>query len=424
MRQRILLTVAAATGLVLLAFLLPLAVLVQEVAESKAMNSATLTLQPLVSIVGSFDTPTITSAVEQVNATSEFPVSVFMPDSSVIGEPAPRTPAVELAATGRSYTAATAGGREVLVSVSGDQTAVVRVFVPESELHEGVRRARIVLVVLGVILMGLALLVGDSVARSFLRPVRNLAHTANLLAAGDLTARATPDGPAETRAVARAMNRLAQRITALLAAEREAVADLSHRLRTPVTALRLDAEGLSQHDERARLLDDVAGLSRAVDEVIREARRPVREGVAAGCDASEILADRARFWSVLAEDTDRPMHLDLPAAPLLIGCSAEDLASSVDAVLGNVFAHTPDGTAFSLRLRPRTGGGAVLTVSDEGDGWPASDVLERGVSAAGSTGLGLDIARRTAEATGGTLQLSTAQPRGAVVTMTLGRSTG
>jgi signal transduction histidine kinase len=420
MRQRILLTVAAATGLVLLAFLLPLAVLVQDVAENRASNAATLTLQPLVPLVGSFDTASVRLAVDQVNAAADFPVTVFMPDGKVIGAPATRSAAVDLAATGQSLTAETEGGREVLVPVIGSQTAVVRVFVPDAELHEGVERARVVLVLLGVVLMGLALLVGDAVARSFLRPVRNLAQTADELASGDLTARATPDGPPETRAVARAMNRLAQRITVLLAAEREAVADLSHRLRTPVTALRLDAEGLVQPDERARLLDDVAALSRSVDDVIREARRPVREGGGEGCDAVEVVTDRVRFWSVLAEDTERAMSVDLPAQSLAVACSAEDLAGSVDALLGNVFAHTADGTPFSVLLQGRAGGGARLVVADRGAGWPSPDVVERGVSNVGSTGLGLDIARRTAEVSGGSLLLTGSADGGAVVTLDLG----
>jgi signal transduction histidine kinase len=424
-RRRILLTVAAATGLVLLAFLLPLAVLVQDVAQNRATNAATITLQPLVALVPSVDERTLRAAVDQFNATSAYPITVFLPDGTVIGEPAPVTPSVRLAATGRSLTADVPDGREILVAVEGlpQGTAVLRAYVPTEELTEGVRRARIVLVVLGLILLGLGLLVGDSVARSFLRPVRNLADTADALAAGDLQARATPGGPHETQAVAQAMNRMAERIRVLLATEREAVADLSHRLRTPVTALRLDVEAVDDPTDRARLQDDVAGLSRAVDDVIREARRPVREGMSARCDAVTVVAERCRFWSVLAEDTDRAMSLSLPPDQVPVGVTADDLGYAVDALLGNVFAHTGDGVGLVVDLQPRPGGGAVLVVTDQGPGWPSSaptDVLGRGVSGGGSTGLGLDIARRTAEASGGALRLGSAQPHGAVVGLELG----
>ena len=84
----------------------------------------------------------------------------------------------------------------------------------------------------------------DRVARGVVRPVADLAHTAERLGAGDLDARVEPAGPPEIVEVGHTLNRLAGRIVELLAAERELVADLSHRLRTPITALRLDAEAL------------------------------------------------------------------------------------------------------------------------------------------------------------------------------------
>ena len=78
-----------------------------------------------------------------------------------------------------------------------------------------------------------------------------------------------------------------------------------------------------------------------------------------------------------------------------------DLEAALDALLGNVLAHTPDGVRFDVSLAPEAGGGAVLAVSDEGPGFLDATVVTRGRSGAGSTGLGLDIARRTAEASGG-----------------------
>ena len=85
---------------------------------------------------------------------------------------------------------------------------------------------------------------------------------------------------------------------------------------------------------------------------------------------------------------------------------ADDLAAALDALLGNVFAHTPEGTSFGVAVRPGAGGGAEVSVSDAGPGTQATAV-ERGRSGAGSTGLGLDIARRTAESSGGSLRIET-----------------
>ena len=79
--------------------------------------------------------------------------------------------------------------------------------------------------------------------------------------------------------------------------------------------------------------------------------------------------------------------------------SAEDLGAAVDALLENVFAHTPEGTGMSVAVELGRVD-AWITVADEGPGIGHGSV-DRGRSAGGSTGLGLDIVRRTAEASGG-----------------------
>ena len=85
--------------------------------------------------------------------------------------------------------------------------------------------------------------------------------------------------------------------------------------------------------------------------------------------------------------------------------AARYLGACLDALLGNVFAHTPQGAAFTIALHPSPRGGAVLSVHDEGPGFAQSDPVRRGASGGGSTGLGLDIARQTAEVSGGTLTI-------------------
>jgi signal transduction histidine kinase len=224
--------------------------------------------------------------------------------------------------------------------------------------------------------------------------------------------------------VGEAVNALADRIEDLLAAEREAAADLAHRLRTPLTALRLDIEGLDVEalpaEDRDRLTGDVDALDRSIDQVIVEARRSVREGVAAACDAASVVAERVRFWSVLAEDEGRPLTVDVPDRPVPVHLAASDLAAAVDALLGNVFAHTPEGTAFGVTVQAREGSGAVVVVADTGPGMAEPHAaVERGHSRGGSTGLGLDIARRTADASGGGLGIESSA-EGTTITLELG----
>ncbi|WP_410813786.1 HAMP domain-containing protein [Micromonospora sp. 067-2] len=421
MRARLTLLVAAVSVLTLIAFLVPLALLVRTVAEDRATVRATADAQSLVPVVGTADAATIRLTVEQLAAESGRPVSVFLPDGTVLGALAPRTPAVALASRGQSLTGESAAGREVVIAVQGraDGTGVIRTVVPRHELTSGVTRAWVVLALLGVVLVLIGLAVADRLARTLVRPISDLSAVSHRLANAELDARVTPAGPAELREVAGALNHLAGRIQVLLAQEREQVADLSHRLRTPLTALRLEAESLRDPDDAVRITAAADGLERAVTGLIRQARwrrAPVAGPVAS--DAAGIVADRVAFWSVLAEDTGRALTLDLAPGPLLVGVPADDLIAAVDALLGNVFAHTPDGTAFAVLLA-LDAGEVLLTVADEGPGVPGGAV-RRGASPAGSTGLGLDIARRAAQAAGGRLELRTGSEGGARVLLRLG----
>ena len=103
----------------------------------------------------------------------------------------------------------------------------------------------------GLLLIGVG--AGEVLTRRIARPLVRTAKTAQQLSMGDTTARAPTDGPREVADVGVALNRLADRIDELIAEERETVADLSHRLRTPLTTLRLDAEALRDPVEAERV---------------------------------------------------------------------------------------------------------------------------------------------------------------------------
>jgi signal transduction histidine kinase len=270
--------------------------------------------------------------------------------------------------------------------------------------------------------LALSVIVADRLARSLVRPLGDVARAADRLAAGDLSARAEQAGPPEVRRAGAGLNRLARRIGELLAYERETIADVSHRLRTPMTALRIDAESLHDLAERAQMLIDLDALERTVDEVIVAARRPARIGLVT-CDAVAVVAERAAFWRPLAEDTDRTMTVELADGELAVRVTGDDLGTCMDIMLENVFAHTPEGAALAIRLSRRAAGGAWLVVADDGPGFGSTDPTERGSSTGGSTGLGLDIVRRIAEASGGTLTIGRSASGGGSVTVGLGAAT-
>lgn len=198
-------------------------------------------------------------------------------------------------------------------------------------------------------------------------------------------------------------------------AERELAADLSHRLRTPLTALRLDADSLPDGPARARMRAAIEALDSEIDAIITAARTPVTERAAQATDLVEVVADRLAFWAVLAEDHGRPWEVVGGDEPVYVDVPAPELIGAVDALIGNVFQHTAQGTAFRLTVGP-----AGLVVDDAGDG--IADVpaaLRRGASGAGSTGLGLDIVRRVASLAGGSLAIARSDLGGARVTLSL-----
>jgi signal transduction histidine kinase len=422
MRFRVILLVVATSSLVLVSFLVPLAFVLRNFAADRAVSAATIQAQNLAPLVTTLNTKDLQIAVTHANERDpSSPVTVFLPDRE-LGQQVLRSASVRSAAEGRSFTSAGPGGTEILVSVQGlpAGTAVIRTFVPNSELRQGVTRAWLLLGGLGLGLLALSVVVADQLARSLVRPIVALADAADLLATGDLTARATVAGPPEVRRAAAGLNRLAARIGDLLAHERETVADLSHQLRTPLTALRIDAESLRDPGEMAQLSADVEAVERTVNEVIREARRPSADSAWVMCDASLVIAERAAFWWPLAEDQERPMTAEVADGPMLVRASDEDLAACADILLENVFSHTPEGSAFAVRLSQRADGGAWLVVADDGPGFPDIDPPQRGLSSGGSTGLGLDIARRIAEASGGTLTIGRSPSGGGSVTVGLG----
>ena len=422
MRLRLILLVVAISSMVLIAFLVPLALVLRTLAADRAVTTAHDRAQSLLPWV-SAGSASLDSAVAQMNAEDPArPATVFLASGAVVGPAAARSAAVRLAAHGSSFSAQTQGGVEVLVAVQGlrQGTAVIRVFVPTAQLQAGVARAWLLLGAIGFGLLVLSVVVADQLARSLVRPLRALARVSDRLAAGDLSARAAVAGPREVRQVSSGLNHLAARIGELLAHERETTADLSHRLRTPLTALRIDAEALKDDSERAQLVSDVDGIQRMVNEIIREARHPTGSAHPAVCDAVQVIGDRTAFWLPLADDQDRTMTVEMTPGPVGVGVSGEDLAACADILLENVFAHTPEGAALAIRLSHRAGGGAWLVVADDGPGFPHNGLAERGRSSGGSTGLGLDIARRIAEASGGTLTIGRSASGGGSVTMGLG----
>jgi signal transduction histidine kinase len=412
---------------VILAFLVPLALLLRTLAEDRAIAVATAQSQALLAVAqtatGSADVERRVSSLVGARPAGVF--TLYLSDDTSVGAPVDDPGVDEARRQNRSSTRR--GNPTVVYTVSvahDDDQLVVRAEIAEAQLHQGVPRAVGIVAVLGLLLFVVAVVIADLMARRITRSLHSLAVAADRMREGSLEGAVPEDGPKEVAAVAAALNRLGERVRQLVASERDAVADLSHRLRTPVTALRLDTEFVDDPDVAERLRSHVSQLERTVDAIVHDARRPSRSGqmASASSDVGKVVGERVSFWSALAEDQGRPLRLALPDRPLRARLSTNDLADVVDVLIDNVFAHTEEGTPVEIWVVRRADGAVVLTVEDAGPGLPSVDIINRGKSNAGSTGLGLDIVRRAALASGGSLELGRSRLGGALVRLVLGRA--
>jgi len=424
-RGRLSVLVLAVTSMVVIAFVVPLGLMVRNQAHTRALNEGQQTARSVASglaVASSLTEGLESSVVELVVATSgDGTTSVFLADGTVIGTPAARSAAVLLASGGRALTADAEGGVEVLIPVTGTgATVVVRTFVTDAALTEGVLPAGLALAALGLLMIAAGVMLADRLGRSLVRPVADLAGTARRMASGDLTARVQPDGPHELADVGTAFNQLADKVNDLIVEERESLADLSHRLRTPLTALRLQTEMLDDQESARPMLEDLDRLGMQVDGLIAEARRRSPTAGPRDADVCAITRERFSFWSVLAEEQGRDHHAEIPGEPIRVALTHDELMSAIDTALENVFAHTGAGVAYRVYVQDHEMTVTVV-IEDDGIGFPSGSVITRGASGTGSTGLGLDIVRRAAERSGGGVTLTSGASGGARMEISLGK---
>ncbi|NEC35163.1 sensor histidine kinase [Streptomyces rubrogriseus] len=394
----------AVTSMVALSFLIPLALLVREQARDRVTTAAeqrAAALSPVLALTTR--RADVQQAVAELGSADQ--LVVRLPDGGFVGTPHASEEALDRAVRGRETLAVdTADGWAYLqpVVLRGDRVAVVEAYVPAADLTRGVTASWGVMALLAVGLVGGSVLVADR-----------------------LGARVEPDGPPELQEAGAAFNTMADRVVDLLAVERELVADLSHRLRTPLTALYLEADRMGATPSARRVTEAAGQLERELDSIIAAARTPLAAAQLAGtgagtakpCDVAEVVAMRLDFWSVLAAQQDRPFERSLTPRPAPVAFPEDDLAAVVDALIGNVFRHTPQGTRFVVRVERRDRH-VRLTVDDAGPGVADPEAaLTRGVSVGGSTGLGLDIVARAARTADGELTITRAPLGGARVTV-------
>ncbi|HPE12109.1 MAG: HAMP domain-containing histidine kinase [Actinobacteria bacterium] len=346
-------------------------------------------------------------------------VTLFGTDDEVVGPDPPQAKRAVAAAFkgGTASDIVDGSGYVTAPAYFDDDFGVVLVSLTPQELRTGLLPRLGALAGVSLILLAISGGAAWWLARLTVAPLRDLERTANEVAGGDLTARAPSSSITEIEHVGVALNRLTGRVQELLDEEREYTAELAHQLRTPLTVLSVDVDAVDDPEIRERLDDDLASVHQMVDEIINTARRSSREGLHAKCDAAAVVGDRVQFWQVLAEDQGRAFSQSLPARALPVRLTADDLASALDILFQNVFLHTDEGVAFGVEASAHDGF-IDVTVWDRGRGFSEGD--PRDAATIGSTRLGLSIARRLSEASGGALLIAEEPSGGARVTLRLG----
>jgi len=285
-----------------------------------------------------------------------------------------------------------------------------------------------------IILVASALLT----ARWIVRPIDRLSRTAKALGRGDLAARSRLARSDEIGELGHRIDEMADRIAGLIGAERELMANVAHELRTPLSRIGVALDLASEGDmdmARASLAEiavDVGELETIVDDILTATRfevagatgLPVRKAVVTPGSIAEAAADRLR-----SRHPERP--LDVTIAPDLPSLHVDPMLVRriVDNLLENAHKYSPDRTATMELAVRKADGGVEIEVKDRGAGIPADDLPHvftaffRGDKSrsreTGGVGLGLTLAKRIAEAHGGTITIESTVGVGTTVRLVL-----
>lgn len=268
--------------------------------------------------------------------------------------------------------------------------------------------------------MALSMAIGWLMARSLSRdlsaPLIYLAAQAEQIGSGGVRARMESSGIEEIDLVSEELARTGERMAGRLAAERQAAADASHQLRTPLTALSMRLEEIelisSEEDVRAEArtcLEQVERMTNVVTELLDVSKRS--SGQTEAIHILEVFNTAREEWEDQFEAAGRSLiFLDEAERPIL--ADAGKLGQVLATLIENSLRYG-DGATRVWAHAGSSKRGVVIEVSDEGEGIDESlapDIFEKGVSGHGSTGIGLALAHDLAQAMGGRLELKTRRP--------------
>ncbi len=255
--------------------------------------------------------------------------------------------------------------------------------------------------------------------RRGLKPLDNLAAEVAARSPENLSALQPQAGPLETQPLVQALNSLLDRLASALDNERRFTADAAHELRTPLAALKIQAQvalattdqGKSRH-ALTQVLASADRTTRLIEQLLRLARLDPLQAPPnpASVDLPQIATSAVEDMRGLAAARQQQLRLALPAAPVAVTGDADLLAAALRNLIENAVRYTPDGSTITVSVD--SNGPPGLVVTDDGPGVPPDELQRlverfyrgRDVEAEGS-GLGLAIVRRIAELHGARLEV-------------------
>ncbi|MFN8110510.1 MAG: ATP-binding protein [Thermoleophilia bacterium] len=303
----------------------------------------------------------------------------------------------------------------VPVASGGVVHGAVRVSFAARVLDERVRRYWITLGVIAAVVLAAVAFIGRLLAQWVASPLAELGSAAERAGEGDLAARADEHrGPPEVRRLARRLNASTASLEALIGSHRAFVADASHQLRTPLTALRLRLENMETevlpegHADLEAAVAETDRLERLVNGLLTLVRTEHVSQTAVPVDLPAIVRDRAAAWEALAEEEHIRLTVDAPES-LTARAVPGAVEQVVDNLVDNAVQASPEGGEVAVEVG-RDGAWAVLRVADRGPGMSEADMasaFERFWTKRDrtGTGLGLAIVQELARASGGSARL-------------------
>jgi signal transduction histidine kinase len=338
---------------------------------------------------------TLTPARLQTLARDQAVLTAYLPDGTVVS-------------TG------TITDPDAFTHTSTDGDVAVKASIPTSVLRQQVLGQAAVVVTIALLALAVSMIVAWFYTKRLVKPLEDFAEQAARMSTGDARHLGRRYGVPEIDAVAEVLDFGVIGFNSLLENERRVTSEVSHQLRTPLTALSLRLEEVlaatsleEVHVEATAALGQVERLSGVIDDVASVNRGLVGPVVPYSVDA--LVDSQVTEWRPAFEAARRDIVRRGRTGRTIEGVQgmqAQVLATLVE----NSLAH--GGGTTTMRVR-ESGSWVVVEVADEGAGVPAgieSQVFERSVSGAQSTGLGLALARTLAAADGGRLEMLSARP--------------